>query len=100
MGEERRGEARRGEEPFALFVYRVALVEMQTFCIVVVGGPLGGGSGGGGVAGGRDGWMERGWLGCGGGDGSVAVKCPETVQLCMHMYINPHTQTHTPSQDI
>lgn len=29
---------------------------------------------------------------CGGG--SVAVKCPETVQLCMHMYINTSTHTH------
>jgi len=29
---------------------------------------------------------------CGGG--SVAVKCPETVQLCMHMYINTNTHTH------
>jgi len=34
------------------------------------------------------------WVVCGGG--SVAVKCPETVQLCMHMYINtPQTHTHT-----
>jgi len=73
--------------PFRLFVYRVALVEMQTFCIVVVGGPLWGWL-----------WVVPGWLGglwrrlCG-------CKMPRNgTAVHAHVYkhsTDTHTHTHT-----
>lgn len=70
--------------PRRLFVYRVALVEMQTFCIVVVGGPVRGWL-----------WVVLGWWSgclwrrlCG-------CKMPRNgTAVHAHVYKHKHTHTH------